>query len=43
MYELFVYHEKWMINDNKDCVCKELTYDVGNENMVVVNVEDDKI
>lgn len=43
LYELFVYHEKCRINDKKDCVCKELTYDVGNENMVVVNVEDDKM
>ena len=30
-------------NDKKDCVCKELIYDVGNENMVVVNVEDYKM
>ena len=43
MYELFVYHEKCRINDKKDCVCKELIYDVGNENMVVVNVEDYKM
>ena len=43
LYELFVYHEKCRINDKKDCVCKELIYDVGNENMVVVNVEDYKM